>query len=128
MKTDSLLILYAPLILLIIFILNNALTRSTADTENPVYLIIRFKVAQDSLTEFSQIMVNVDSNMETETGFIAAKVYQNQDDPLAFTLLERWQSRTHHQHHFDSIVASGDWQSILTLLQDSPEMSYFTEL
>lgn len=93
-------------------------------TQDAIQLIIRFNVAEDSLDDFLGIMTDINSLMAGEEGFIDAVVYRNVDDPLAFTLVEAWATRGHHEEHFQRIDASGDWAEIVAMLTSYPAMSY----
>ena len=89
-----------------------------------VHLVIRFEVKEDRLSDFMPIMQNVERDMASEAGFESARVLRDVDDPRVFTLIEKWSTRAHHEEHFDKIVASGDWASILAMQQKDPLMSY----
>ena len=93
-------------------------------TEDATHLIIRFNVAEDRLDDFLGVMTNINDLMAGEAGFIAATVYRNVDDPLTFTLVEAWETRGHHEEHFQRIDASGDWADIVAMLTRYPAMSY----
>ena len=93
-------------------------------TEESTILIIRFNVAEDRLDDFLGVMTNINGLMAGEDGFINAVVYRNNDDPLAFTLVESWETRGHHEKHFQHIDASGDWADIVAMLKTYPAMSY----
>lgn len=101
-----------------------AQTESHMEKTSSSHLIIRFNVKADRLNDFLPIMEGVSTDMASETGFIAARVYRNVDDPLSFTLIEEWATREDHQRHFDDINASGAWQGILDMLTTNPDMSY----
>lgn len=94
------------------------------ETEDAIHLIIRFNVAEDSLDDFLAIMKDINGLLAGEEGFINAVVYRNADDPLAFTLVEAWATRHHHEEHFQRIDASGDWAEIVAMLTNYPAMSY----
>lgn len=98
--------------------------------ENPedrVTLLIHFQANDRGLEEFSEIMNGVSTAMQTEKGFVSAKVFHNVDDPYTFVLFEVWETKRDHLEHFDRIVASGDWARIKDLLRTEPEMGYFLE-
>ncbi len=96
--------------------------------ENATHLITRFQVAEENLDAFLDLMTNINAAMASEEGFIAAEVYRNSDDPLAFTLIEGWETRALHDEHFQRIYASGDWAALVAMLTKYPEMSYNTAL
>lgn len=92
------------------------------------YLIIDFHVAEDRLDDFLPIMTGINAGMAGEEGFVNAIVYRNIDDPLAFTLVEEWESRALHRAHYDRIVESGDWANILGMLTEEPTLRYTSKL
>jgi|GEM_PF-1695432 len=91
-------------------------------------LKIEFHVKDEHLASFMDIMAGVDKDMQSEPGFIEARVMIHQDDRHRITLLETWQSRALHQQHFDAIVASGAWQHILSMQASAPQMGYYNAL
>ncbi|MEE2690856.1 MAG: antibiotic biosynthesis monooxygenase family protein [Pseudomonadota bacterium] len=95
-----------------------------AATDSAAYLIIVFHVAEDRLSDFLPIMTGVNEGMAGEEGFESAVVYRDVDDPLTFTLVEKWTSRELHRAHYDRIVASGDWANILDMLEETPALRY----
>ncbi|WP_428409790.1 putative quinol monooxygenase [Hyphococcus sp.] len=92
------------------------------------HLIIVFHVAEDRLDDFLPIMTGINEGMASEEGFETAIVYRDADDPLTFTLIEKWESRALHRAHYDRIVESGDWSNILTMLTETPVLRYNDKL
>lgn len=103
-------------------------TAQTASDERimdgATHLIIRFNVAEDRRDDFLGVMTNLNTSMAGEAGFIDAVVYRNDDNPLIFTLVEGWETRAHHEAHFQRINASGDWADVVAMLTNYPSMSY----
>ena len=92
------------------------------------HLIIIFLVAEGHLEDFLPIMTGINEGMSGEEGFENAVVYRDADDPLTFTLIERWESRAFHRAHYDRIVESGDWANILAMLTETPVLRYNEKL
>ena len=92
------------------------------------HLIIIFHVAGDRLEDFLPIMTGINDGMAGEEGFENAVVYRDADDPLTFTLIEKWESRDLHRAHYDRIVESGDWANILAMLTETPVLRYNDKL
>lgn len=103
---------------------NASQAEEAAMAEAPVFLMIRFNVAEPSVPEFLEIMTNINDLMASEEGFMSATVYRDNDDPLSFTLIETWKTRALHREHYDRIVENGDWENILGMLTAEPDMSY----
>lgn len=91
-------------------------------------LKIEFHVKAEHLPAFMKIMASVDTDMQSEAGFIGARVMVNADDRHRITLLEAWESRALHQRHFEAILANGAWQNILAMQASAPQMGYYTAL
>ena len=106
----------------------STLAQANGDNTMNTYLVIRFEADDAKLDEFSAIMRSVDTDMQTEPGFVSATVYQDIDDPRVFTLVELWESRKSHEEHFEKIVESGAWEHILSLLRKKPKMGYTERL
>ncbi len=120
--------IHAASCLLVLFIAScnapPAISEDVMEKSSSAHLIIRFNVKSDRLGDFLPIMEGVSSDMASENGFVAARVYRDVDDPLSFTLIEEWASRDDHQEHFKAINGSGDWDNILGMLTRDPDMSY----
>lgn len=92
------------------------------------HLIIVFHVAEGRLDDFLPIMTGINEGMSGEKGFESAVVYRDEDEPLTFTLIEKWESRALHRAHYDRIVESGDWANILAMLTEKPVLRYNEKL
>lgn len=100
--------------------------RADAPANEEVTLIINFEASDAGLAEFSAIMDGVAGAMQTEVGFVSAKVYRNVDTPNKFVLVEVWESKALHEAHYKHINETGDWAHIKSLLTREPLMGYYT--
>lgn len=108
---------------------NNTENSTSQDAETALtHLIIQFHVSADKIDDFLPIMTNINEGMASEEGFVEAVVYRDADDPLHFTLVEKWDSRALHEAHYDRIVSSGDWDNILSMLTNTPTLIYNEKL
>ncbi len=98
---------------------------ATAPSEDAVTLIINFEASEAGLAEFSAIMDGVEGAMQTETGFVSAKVYRNVETPNKFVLVEVWETQALHEAHYAHINETGDWAHIKSLLTGDPVMGYY---
>ncbi len=94
--------------------------------EEAVTLIINFEASDSGLAEFSAIMDGVESAMQTEAGFVLAKVDRNFDTPNKFVLVEVWETKELHAAHSAHINETGDWAHIKSPLTSEPLMGYYT--
>jgi len=103
-------------------------TPAAADApgDGAVTLIINFEPSDAGLAEFSAIMDGVEGAMQTEAGFVSARVYRNVDTPNKFVLVEVWETKALHAAHYDHINEAGDWAHIKSLLTGEPLMGYYT--
>ena len=97
-----------------------------APANDAVTLIINFEASDAGLAEFSAIMDGVAGAMQTEAGFVSAKVYRNVDTPNKFVLVEVWETKALHEAHYKHINETGDWAHIKSLLTGEPLMGYYT--
>ncbi len=93
-----------------------------------VFIKIEFSVKSSQKTDFMGIMSTLNSGMKTEPGFILAMVYVDVEDSEKITLIEKWETRKHHEDHYQEIVKNGSWQGILEMLTTEPEMRYVGEI
>lgn len=99
-----------------------------ADEETPQFLQIEFHVKAKAEAEFLIIMSSINSLMKDERGFQEAYVYRHKQNPLHFTLIEKWDSYEAHHEHFIRINENGDWAAILQMLEAEPELVYMKRL
>lgn len=101
---------------------------SEAEEAAPQFLQIEFHVKAEAEAEFLIIMSSINSLMKDERGFQAADVYRHMQNPLHFTLIEKWESYEAHHEHFIRINENGDWAAILQMLEAEPELVYMKRL
>lgn len=93
-----------------------------------VTLIVDFQVKPDMLTAFGQLLLSVSHTLPGKGGCEELRVLSGAEDSCAMTLIEVWQSKAHHQAHVEGIVASGEWDAILSHLSEAPRAAYYTVL
>lgn len=101
---------------------------SEADEATPQFLQIEFHVKAEAEAEFLAIMSSINNLMENERGFQGADVYRHKQNPLYFTLIEKWESYEAHHEHFIRITENGDWAAILQMLEAEPQLIYMRPL
>jgi len=98
------------------------------DVTKGVFIKIEFTVKDERRPEFMEIMTTLNTGMATEQGFISAEVYIDVDHSEKITLIEKWETRKSHEHHYQVIVDNGSWQGILDMLTENPKMRYVREI
>lgn len=94
----------------------------------PVNLIISFNVKEEKLQSFKNIMNDVKINLPKVGGCQTVRILNHLEDPLAFTLVETWESREMHGTHVDQMISSGQWEVIVGHLSGAPVSGYFSEV
>jgi quinol monooxygenase YgiN len=93
-----------------------------------VNLIISFKVKEEKLQSFKDVMQDVKINLPKVAGCKAVQILNHQDDPLAFTLVEAWDSREIHGAHVKNLIDNGQWEAIAGHLNEPPVSGYFSQI
>lgn len=93
-----------------------------------VNLVISFNVKEEKLQSFKDIMNDVKINLPKLDGCQAVRILNHLEDPLAFTLVETWDSREMHGIHVDKMISSGQWGVIVEHLSSAPVSGYFSEV
>ena len=93
-----------------------------------VSLIIRFNAKPERANAFRELMHGVKAALPEVTGCRGARVYNDLDDPLGFTLVETWDSKELHARHIKTVVDSGQWAQILEHLSTEPTSAFYREL
>lgn len=98
------------------------------DNTMGVNLVISFKVRANKLDSFLDLMKTVKAGLPQVPGCRSVKIYQDAADPLAFTLVEAWDTKEIHARHVQGLRDSGQWAAIAEHLSADPVSSYFQEL
>lgn len=93
-----------------------------------VNLVISFKVKDEKLQSFRSIMDDVKENLPSVQGCQTVKILNNTENPLQFTLVERWDSKEIHGNYIKGMVSSGKWSVIAEHLQEDPVSGYYSEI
>lgn len=93
-----------------------------------VNLVISFKVKNEKLQSFKNIMNDVKENLPAVQGCQTVKILNHTDEPLQFTLVERWDSKEVHGSYVEELVSSGKWNFIADHLQEDPVSGYYNEI
>lgn len=94
----------------------------------PVNLIISFNVKEEKLQSFKDIMNDVKINLPKVSGCQTVRILNRLEDPLAFTLVETWDSREMHGAHVEQMISSGQWEVVAGHLSSEPVSGYFSEV
>lgn len=90
--------------------------------------IIRFRTRPEQTEAFAATLPYVKRELSAVEGCSDVQVFRDEREPDRFSLVERWESKAHHERHMEGVMASGRWQQILDQLAEPPESSYFVEI
>lgn len=93
-----------------------------------VNLVISFKVKEEKLESFRNVMQDVKINLPKVDGCRDVKILNHLEDPLAFTLVEAWDSQEIHGAHVQRLIDSGQWTAIAEHLSSAPVSGYFSQI
>lgn len=93
-----------------------------------VNVLITFHVREDRLASFTDLLQTVKASLPGVPGCQAVRVYNDLGDPLAFILVETWDSAQAHTRHLQGLQASGQWASVTRQLVRAPVSTYCREL
>lgn len=93
-----------------------------------VNLVINFSVKQENLHAFKDLLGNIKVSLPTVPGCQSVRILGHLEDPLAFTLVEAWDSKEAHGDYLEKLASSGQWASIAANLAAPPVSAYYREL
>jgi quinol monooxygenase YgiN len=93
-----------------------------------INFLISFQVKEQELDSFKNILGDVKINLPKVEGCQSVAVLAQLDNPLAFTLVETWESRALHGAHVDALVTGGQWDVIAAHLTADPASAYYGEI
>ena len=93
-----------------------------------VNLVINFNVKEENLPAFKDLLGDIKVNLPTVPGCQSVQILSHLEDPLAFTLVEAWDSKEIHGAHVEKLVSSGQWESIAAHLAAAPVSAYYSQL
>lgn len=94
----------------------------------PVNLIISFTVKNEKLQSFKNIMDDVKERLPNMDGCQGVKILNHLENPVEFTLLEKWDSKEIHSLYVAELISSGQWSHIAEHLQKDPVSGYYCEM
>ncbi|MDF3013526.1 MAG: hypothetical protein K0Q78_1730 [Cellvibrio sp.] len=93
-----------------------------------ISLVIGFTVKNDRLTSFKKIMTDVKINLPKVKGCKKVTIFNREENPLEFKLVEKWDSKALHESHVEGLIASGQWNLLVEHLQEPPVSGYYSEI
>lgn len=94
----------------------------------PINLVVNFSVKQENLPVFKDLLADIKVNLPKVAGCRSVQILGHLTDPLAFTLVEAWDSKEAHGAHLEKLASSGQWASIAANLAAPPASTYYREL
>lgn len=95
---------------------------------DPINVIITFEARPERASAFAELMHQVKQSLPSADGCRGVRLFGHGDNACAFTLVESWESRGHHQAHIAGAVASGAWDAMAAELACEPVSCYCDEL
>ena len=75
--------------------------------------------------ELEEFLAKILPDSRAFDGCIELRVVRNQDDPEHIVVIERWESRAHHEAYFAWRVEEGTLAAALDYLETQPVFRYF---
>jgi len=95
---------------------------------DPISLIITFEAKPERASAFAELMQQVKQSLPSVDGCRGVRLFGHGDNACAFTLVESWESRRHHQAHIAGVVSSGAWDAMAAELAREPVSCHCNEL
>lgn len=92
-----------------------------------VYRIGEVRAKEGSVDELREFLLSIVPEIQSSDGCEAVQLYQSQDDPARFLMIETWESTEAHQASVKNIPAE-QLGKIRPMLDGSPGGSYFRSL
>jgi quinol monooxygenase YgiN len=91
---------------------------------DPINVIITFEAKPEGASAFAELMHQVKQSLPLADGCRGVQLFGRSDNACVFTLVESWESQSHHQAHIASAVASGAWDALAAKLACAPVSCY----
>jgi len=91
---------------------------------DPINVIITFEAKPEGAAAFAELMSQVKQSLPLADGCRGVQLFGHGDNACGFTLVESWQSTSHHQAHIAGAVASGAWDALAAQLACAPVSRY----
>ncbi len=83
-----------------------------------------FQAKQESIEEMRDFLISIMPGIKSSQGCESVQLYQSQDDPTKFTMIEVWNNIDSHRASVKNI-SSEDLAKIRPLLASAPGGAYF---
>lgn len=89
-------------------------------------VIYNFDAVQGKADALLEVIEKARDFALTVAGCEAFDVYQGQEDPHKFVMIERWASIETHRAHFEkNVKGSGTFDTVLALMAAPPQGTYY---
>jgi quinol monooxygenase YgiN len=102
--------------------------KPTRNSMDPINVIITFEAKPEGASAFAELMHQVKQSLPSADGCRGVQLFGRSDNACVFTLVETWESQSHHQAHIAGAVASGAWDALAAQLACAPVSCYCREL
>lgn len=93
-----------------------------------VSVIVNFNVKSTMLAEFAGLMKSVKTDLPNVEGCQGVSIYKCLSSANMFTLVEKWETKKHHQNHLAGLSEDGTWEFISNHLAEAPESDYYVQV
>jgi quinol monooxygenase YgiN len=93
-----------------------------------VTAVTKFRADPARIEDLTLLLRDLRLQLQHTLGCQGARLFQETDDPTAFTLVECWESEEPHRDNLSDLIESDIWSSIAKLLSEEPEHRYYAEL
>lgn len=95
---------------------------------NHVVCIAKIVVKQDSLDEVLKIFSELKKSSPIESGCLRYELHQDQDNPLIFTFIDRFENMKAFEYHCEQEYTIKYFDNILPILTESIEITIHNEI
>ena len=90
--------------------------------------VVILKAKEDKRGSFEEIMKNSKPKLLASDGCLSVQMFQDNEDPNTFVLIEEWESQEKHKAYFGELIKSGDWDKMSSHLASEPDSRYCSVL
>ncbi len=88
-------------------------------------VIVEFKVKEDRLEDLPVFLRSVLADSRGYDGCVSINIVQNQDEPTAFAILEKWDTRGHYEKYLNWRTETGVLNEFADMIVGEPSFRYF---
>jgi quinol monooxygenase YgiN len=94
----------------------------------PTIVIVSFVTKPDRLDSFRKLLQGVKDDLPNVPGCAGVQVFNDVNDPCAFTLIETWTTAESHKEHISRMLLSGAWGQVVSHLAKEPVTGFYSAI